>query len=787
MSDEAPRILIVDPDRRHRRVLEVSLCKVGFEAVGVATGKEAVAYLQTCVPALIMAEIDLPDLSGFELCKRVRSQPSTEEVPIFFLSKSGDMADKLRAFELGVDEFLIRPVYIKEIVARVGLALKRRENERIAEAEAHTITGDLRDVQLIDILQTIEDREKTGALRLERGTIRGTIYFENGQPLDARVGHLTGPQAVFRLFNWTEGQYTLKYITQIRRLRRIDESFTDLVLEGLKQTEDFSEATKEFEDLSACLRLDFSSLAKVLDNMPDQVVELLHLFDGRRTLQQVLDESPMSDLDAIQAIRRLAAQELFQVVAPEVRGEQDDFDSLDADPEAFRVPTFQSWLSGEDPAERARLEEEERRRKEEEQRRRKEEEEQLQQELDELAKLKEVAESQRLQAEAQRRLAEEQARQLDERQRLIRRRLAGELDTKMGRLAPDLSGLPSKVHGFVAEDTIPGVFPHDSLMPAPTLRETEKPKLSVAPSDMEAAFPELKQLRAERDQVESLRNQYEQERRQLRELQGKRRQLEEERLRFQREIEEERALLQREIDAAQKQEFETTLSREADAQQMKELEALRRQEIREAEERALAAQRQEEIEDDVWGQLEQAVEDRLLEDELDAETADEMEQGRDFEEEALAKAQAGLLEARQKYADERRRRELALRRAAQPSADQPTVTDRASLRQSAVEQARQRLIEPDEPAPEEKPTRKRIPTHPQQMEAIQEPIALADTPESLPSIPQASLGKYAKARKREQGPPVGLSSAEIPASRAVQQQQALRPEPIRIIGESEPP
>src|SRR5208283_588771 len=130
------RLLLVDGDLRSLRVLEVSLKKAGFEVVTTTQGSEALGALQATLPDLIISDTDLDGMDGFDLCRQIKANPEWAKIPFLFVSGRKSIEDKIRGLELGVEDYLTKPIYIRELLARVNLLLARRTQENIATRSA---------------------------------------------------------------------------------------------------------------------------------------------------------------------------------------------------------------------------------------------------------------------------------------------------------------------------------------------------------------------------------------------------------------------------------------------------------------------------------------------------------------------------------------------------------------------------------------------------------------------------------------------------------------------------
>ena len=158
-------LLIVDGDPRNRRVLEVSLRKAGFSITPAESAEEALEFLDHAEPDLIISDTRLPGDDGFSFCTKVKENDRWAAIPFIFLTSAKAIEDKVRGLELGVDDYLTKPIYIKEITTRVAMLLQRKQRERLERKDARTkFSGQLADMAVVDLLQTIEISRKSGTI-----------------------------------------------------------------------------------------------------------------------------------------------------------------------------------------------------------------------------------------------------------------------------------------------------------------------------------------------------------------------------------------------------------------------------------------------------------------------------------------------------------------------------------------------------------------------------------------------------------------------------------------------
>lgn len=133
MSGEAgSSILIVDDEPHIAEVIRLYLEHAGFTPHWTERGGEVLEAVGRVQPDLILLDVMLPDMSGFELCAEIKRLPSpASAVPIIFLTAKGESIDKLRGFNLGVDDYVVKPFDPNELVARVKAVLRRTAHRTV--------------------------------------------------------------------------------------------------------------------------------------------------------------------------------------------------------------------------------------------------------------------------------------------------------------------------------------------------------------------------------------------------------------------------------------------------------------------------------------------------------------------------------------------------------------------------------------------------------------------------------------------------------------------------------
>jgi len=118
-------ILVVDDERDLQSLLDFNLRQAGFETVLASTGEQALQSVRRRVPDLVLLDLMLPDLPGTEICRQVKSDPRTRAVPVVMLTARGEELDRVVGFELGADDYVVKPFSMRELVLRVKAVLRR--------------------------------------------------------------------------------------------------------------------------------------------------------------------------------------------------------------------------------------------------------------------------------------------------------------------------------------------------------------------------------------------------------------------------------------------------------------------------------------------------------------------------------------------------------------------------------------------------------------------------------------------------------------------------------------
>ncbi|MEA2388147.1 MAG: hypothetical protein QOG41_920, partial [Thermoleophilaceae bacterium] len=131
MSSEAPRILLVDDEQSVQTLLTYPLRKDGYDVITASTGQEALDRFREGQFDLVVLDVMLPEVDGFDVCRKLRA---TSGVPIIMLTAKAEELDKVLGLELGADDYITKPFSMREFRSRVKAVLRRAELSRNGDA-----------------------------------------------------------------------------------------------------------------------------------------------------------------------------------------------------------------------------------------------------------------------------------------------------------------------------------------------------------------------------------------------------------------------------------------------------------------------------------------------------------------------------------------------------------------------------------------------------------------------------------------------------------------------------
>jgi DNA-binding response OmpR family regulator len=147
------RILIVEDDFDISNMLRIFFSGQGYDVEVAPRGSEALEKTRSGLPQLIVLDIVLPDIDGYEVCRQLRTNPRTSHIPIIFLTQKDERSDRLQGLELGADDYITKPFDIEELKLRAQNAITRAERDNLTDPRSGLPSGRLIEDHLRNIIR----------------------------------------------------------------------------------------------------------------------------------------------------------------------------------------------------------------------------------------------------------------------------------------------------------------------------------------------------------------------------------------------------------------------------------------------------------------------------------------------------------------------------------------------------------------------------------------------------------------------------------------------------------
>lgn len=235
----AKKILIVDDNKTVRTLLGLNLRKENYEVIEAENGQEGLNRVNEDKPDLVISDILMPQMDGFEFCKQVRTTSKVPMVPFMFLTSIDQVATELRGFRTGADDYLIKSNIKKEdLLAKVEAMLNKSNEFKQAEKEIQEgLYGKFTDLSLVDILQLLMMNKKSGILTITREGDKAELYFTDGRMIHAEYKQYVGEEAVYNLGEWKDGIFRFESV-DVNAVPTIHTATMNVIMEYCRVTDE---------------------------------------------------------------------------------------------------------------------------------------------------------------------------------------------------------------------------------------------------------------------------------------------------------------------------------------------------------------------------------------------------------------------------------------------------------------------------------------------------------------------------------------------------------------------
>ena len=218
------------------------------EVMIAADGGDALLKVIDEPPDVILCDYNMPGLNGRQLFEKLRGREATRHIPFLFMASRTDIEERLRPLIDGAEDFIAKPFLVKDLVRSAKKVVDRLHLEKLQKRASRpgVIQGRLEEMSMTDLMQSLEMGQKSCRLTLNKGSEHAELYFATGQCRDAKIGNLTGDDAVFKVVLWNEGEFEIDFnAANASTANTTTRSTTGLLMEAMRLMDEANRDTVE--------------------------------------------------------------------------------------------------------------------------------------------------------------------------------------------------------------------------------------------------------------------------------------------------------------------------------------------------------------------------------------------------------------------------------------------------------------------------------------------------------------------------------------------------------------
>jgi ActR/RegA family two-component response regulator len=294
-------LFVVDADARSLETLTFGFEREGCKVTGTSDLQRAPLLIRGAGAEVAVVSLREPERSSLEVVSALRG--IAKDLPVVVLGPQGAKAEALRA---GAADFLTLPTYLRDVigVGKLSALGSKAGNGTDPDGSSELQTRLSEHYGLFYLLRAMASSERSGILSLTRGNRRAELRIHEGTVVSASVGAMQGLPALHHLLLWEEAALSLTR-RSIPKRSQLHLSAQEILDECERFLRDFAHAARDLGSPRTLYAAAAEPVAELRGLQPSQVTPLLRLFDGRRVLADVIEESPFRIFDTVRMIRRL--------------------------------------------------------------------------------------------------------------------------------------------------------------------------------------------------------------------------------------------------------------------------------------------------------------------------------------------------------------------------------------------------------------------------------------------------------------------------------------------------
>lgn len=317
-------ILVVDDELDNRVMMRYFLESWGYDVELAADGKEALGKVVAKLPSLVLLDLEMPVMNGFETCQRLKGAPETEHIPVIMFTGLEQTADKVKGIRGGADDYVVKTVDPEELQARIEMILRRtRRYEAPApggapqDAGDQAVSGSLSELYFPEAMQLILAYGKSGLLHLRDGDREGRVYLRDGQVVHAAYGDLEGESAFYELALWKSGHFGFQ-VGETAERETIQRSGTNLLIEATRRLDEWNLISSKIPNFDVVpRRTPFDEENSIRLTRVDWSV-LRHI-DGKRSIREIVESQELDLFETGRIIFGLLTVGIVSIGDPQPR------------------------------------------------------------------------------------------------------------------------------------------------------------------------------------------------------------------------------------------------------------------------------------------------------------------------------------------------------------------------------------------------------------------------------------------------------------------------------------
>ncbi len=346
-------VLMVDDELDNRVMMRYFLESWGYEVDLAENGQEALDKVDATRPALILLDLEMPVLNGFETCERLKENPDTEDIPIIMFTGLEATSDKVRGINGGADDYVVKTVDPEEIQARIEMILrrtKRYEQKAKKEQPANTntntntntngngshkaavLSGSLEEKNFPEAFQLAMAYGQSGTMIVQDGDKLGRVYLVEGHAVHAEYDGRTGEAAFYALSVWKHGQFSYQ-VEEASSEKTIEAKSQALLMEATRRLDEWNLIAAKIPNFDIAPHRIASGVTDTIKfNQLDW--KILSHIDGNRSINEVSEATDVELFEVARTVFGLLTAGVLAFEAEKV--ERDTF--FDAVPELRDEP-----------------------------------------------------------------------------------------------------------------------------------------------------------------------------------------------------------------------------------------------------------------------------------------------------------------------------------------------------------------------------------------------------------------------------------------------------------------